>query len=127
MFRGTLSSNILKFLLSPLRFTKCLGVRVPLPPPRKNTVYTHTHYVYIYIYIYSAAWYRTALLKMYHHSHCSLCKPCIRVTDFILGFFTLEVGTDRLSRNVGKNCRYLLRKCSSLRRICLYMTGRLGP
>jgi hypothetical protein len=37
MFRGTLSSKILKFLLSPIRFTKCLGVRVPLRPPRKKS------------------------------------------------------------------------------------------
>jgi hypothetical protein len=38
MFRGTLSSKILKFLLSPVRFTKCLGVRVPLRPPRKKAL-----------------------------------------------------------------------------------------
>jgi hypothetical protein len=30
------NSNILKFLLSPVRFTKCLGIRVPLRPPRKK-------------------------------------------------------------------------------------------
>jgi hypothetical protein len=34
LFSG--NSNILKFLLSPIRFTKCLGVRVPLRPPRKK-------------------------------------------------------------------------------------------
>jgi hypothetical protein len=28
-------SNILKFSLSPVRFTKCLGVLVPLRPPEK--------------------------------------------------------------------------------------------
>jgi hypothetical protein len=32
LFSG--NSNILRFLLSPVRFTKCLGVRVPLRPPR---------------------------------------------------------------------------------------------
>jgi hypothetical protein len=31
------NSNILKFLLSPVRSTKCLGVRVPLRPPRKKS------------------------------------------------------------------------------------------
>jgi hypothetical protein len=30
--------NILKFLLYPVRFTKCLGVRVPLRPPRKKAL-----------------------------------------------------------------------------------------
>jgi hypothetical protein len=30
------NSNILKYLLSPVRFTKYLGVRVPLRPPRKE-------------------------------------------------------------------------------------------
>jgi hypothetical protein len=34
LFSG--NSNILKFLHSPVRFTKCLGVRVPLRPPRKK-------------------------------------------------------------------------------------------
>jgi hypothetical protein len=34
LFSG--NSNILKFLLSPVRFTKCLGVRVPLRPPEKK-------------------------------------------------------------------------------------------
>jgi hypothetical protein len=48
MFRGTLSSNILKFLLSPVRFTKCLGVCVTLRPPRKKALC-----VYIYIYIHT--------------------------------------------------------------------------
>jgi hypothetical protein len=32
------NSNILKFLLSPVRFTKCLGVRVPLRSPRKKAL-----------------------------------------------------------------------------------------
>jgi hypothetical protein len=32
------NSNILKFLLSPVRFTKCLGVRVPQCPPRKKAL-----------------------------------------------------------------------------------------
>jgi hypothetical protein len=36
LFSG--NSNILKFLLSPVRFTKCLGVRVPLRPPRKKAL-----------------------------------------------------------------------------------------
>jgi hypothetical protein len=36
LFSG--KSNILKFLLSPIRFTKCLGVRVPLRPPRKKAL-----------------------------------------------------------------------------------------
>jgi hypothetical protein len=44
LLRG--NSNILKFLLSPVRFKKCLGVRVPLRPPRKKNP--------VYIYIYSA-------------------------------------------------------------------------
>jgi hypothetical protein len=35
LFSG--NSNTLKFLLSPVRFTKCLGVRVPLRPPRKKS------------------------------------------------------------------------------------------
>jgi hypothetical protein len=39
------NSNILKFLLSPFRFTKCLGVRVPLRPPRKKALYIN---IYIY-------------------------------------------------------------------------------
>jgi hypothetical protein len=43
LFSG--NSNILKFLLSPVRFTQCLGVRVPLRPPRKKALY-----IYIYIY-----------------------------------------------------------------------------
>jgi hypothetical protein len=34
LFSG--NSNILKFLLSPARFPKCLGVCVPLRPPRKK-------------------------------------------------------------------------------------------
>jgi hypothetical protein len=34
LFSG--NSNILTFLLSPVRFTKCLGVRVPLRPPQKK-------------------------------------------------------------------------------------------
>jgi hypothetical protein len=34
------NSNILKFLLFPVRFTKCLGVRVPLRPPRKKALLT---------------------------------------------------------------------------------------
>jgi hypothetical protein len=37
LFSG--NSNILKFLLSPVRFTKCLGVRVPLHPPRKKALH----------------------------------------------------------------------------------------
>jgi hypothetical protein len=42
--------NILKVLLSPVRFTKCLGVRVPLRPLRKKAL------------IFSiAGWLRTAL------------------------------------------------------------------
>jgi hypothetical protein len=36
LFSG--KSNILKFLLSPVRFTKHLGVRVPLRPPRKKAL-----------------------------------------------------------------------------------------
>jgi hypothetical protein len=36
LFSG--NSNILKFLLSPVRFTICLGVRVPLRPPRKKAL-----------------------------------------------------------------------------------------
>jgi hypothetical protein len=36
LFSG--NSNILKFLLSPVRFTKCLGVRVPLRPPEKKAL-----------------------------------------------------------------------------------------
>jgi hypothetical protein len=36
LFSG--NSNILKFLLSPVRFTKCLGVREPLLPPRKKAL-----------------------------------------------------------------------------------------
>jgi hypothetical protein len=44
LFSG--NSNILKFLLSPVRFTKCLGVRIPLRPPRKKALY-----IYIYIYM----------------------------------------------------------------------------
>jgi hypothetical protein len=32
------NSNILKFLLSPVRFTKFLGVHVPLCPPGKNAL-----------------------------------------------------------------------------------------
>jgi hypothetical protein len=32
------NSNILKFLLSPVRSTKCLGVCVPLRPPRKKAL-----------------------------------------------------------------------------------------
>jgi hypothetical protein len=36
-------SNILKFLLSPVRFTKCLGVRVPLRPPRKKALVISTY------------------------------------------------------------------------------------
>jgi hypothetical protein len=32
------NSNILNFLLSPIRFTKCLGVHVPLRPPRKKAL-----------------------------------------------------------------------------------------
>jgi hypothetical protein len=38
LFSG--NSNILKFLLSPVRFTKCLGVCVPLRPPRKKALGT---------------------------------------------------------------------------------------
>jgi hypothetical protein len=30
------NSNILKFLLSAVRFTKCLGLRVHLRPPQKK-------------------------------------------------------------------------------------------
>jgi hypothetical protein len=37
LFSG--NSNILKFLLSPVRFTKCLDVRVPLRPPRKKALH----------------------------------------------------------------------------------------
>jgi hypothetical protein len=37
--------NILKFLLSPVRFTKCLGVRVPLRPPRKTPWFRHNNWV----------------------------------------------------------------------------------
>jgi hypothetical protein len=44
MFRGTLSltqeNHHFKFLLSPVRFTKCLGVRVTLHPPRKKALPT---------------------------------------------------------------------------------------
>jgi hypothetical protein len=36
LFSG--NSNILKFSHSPVRFTKCLGVRVPLRPPRKKAL-----------------------------------------------------------------------------------------
>jgi hypothetical protein len=36
LFSG--KSNILKFLLSAVRFTKRLGVRVPLRPPRKKAL-----------------------------------------------------------------------------------------
>jgi hypothetical protein len=36
LFSG--NSKILKFLLSAVRFTKCLGVRVPLRPPRKKAL-----------------------------------------------------------------------------------------
>jgi hypothetical protein len=32
------NTNILKFLLSPVRFTKCLGVLIPLRPPRKKAL-----------------------------------------------------------------------------------------
>jgi hypothetical protein len=38
LFSG--NSNILKFLLSPVRLTKCLGVCVPLHPPRKKALDT---------------------------------------------------------------------------------------
>jgi hypothetical protein len=37
LFSG--NTNILKFLLSPVRFTKCLGVRIPLRPPRKKALF----------------------------------------------------------------------------------------
>jgi hypothetical protein len=33
------NSNILKLLLSPVGFTKCLGVHVPLRAPRKKAMY----------------------------------------------------------------------------------------
>jgi hypothetical protein len=36
LFSG--NSNTLKFLHSPIRFTKFLGVRVPLRPPRKKAL-----------------------------------------------------------------------------------------
>jgi hypothetical protein len=38
-------SNILKFLLSPVRLTKCLGVRVPLRPPRKKALIKTNHFM----------------------------------------------------------------------------------
>jgi hypothetical protein len=38
----SMNSNILKFLLSPVRFTKCLGVRLPLHPPRKKALIIST-------------------------------------------------------------------------------------
>jgi hypothetical protein len=36
LFSG--NSNILNFLLSPVEFTKCLGVHIPLRPPRKKAL-----------------------------------------------------------------------------------------
>jgi hypothetical protein len=42
--------------------------------------------------------------------HSSLCKPRTNwISDFLFGFLTLEDGTDRLSRNVLRNCHYTLR------------------
>jgi hypothetical protein len=40
LFSG--NSTILKFLLSPVRFTKCLEVRVPLHPPQKKKALVST-------------------------------------------------------------------------------------
>jgi hypothetical protein len=45
------NSNILKFLLSPVRFIKCLGVRIPLRHPQKKALYI---YIYIYLFIWSS-------------------------------------------------------------------------
>jgi hypothetical protein len=46
LFSG--NSNILKFLLSPVRLTKCLGVGVPLRPPRKKSpAFTFMALVYV--------------------------------------------------------------------------------
>jgi hypothetical protein len=53
-----------------------------------------------------------------------LYKTRVRITGFILQVLTLEDGTDRLSRKVGENYRYLLLKnpedCDCRRCICLY-------
>ena len=44
----------------------------------------------------------TTLLRTYHRPHSSLYNPPTRVTGFLLGYLISEEGTDRLSRNVGK-------------------------
>ena len=42
------------------------------------------------------------LLKSYDRPDLSLYTPRAKVTGLLLGFLTLEDGTDKFSRNVGK-------------------------